>query len=269
MIKRCIAKQLNLHDPEQKGAFLVKTCSSYTCIASDQLKFLDMSQFLAAGSSYAGFLKAYAVEESKGFFPYTWFDCAEKLNYSKLPALEDFYSDLKGCNISADDNAVCQKVWSENKMSTFRDFLVWYKNLVVGPFVTAVERFQRFYFSKGIDVFKTAISVPGNARQLLFKTAKKQNANFTLCDQNNSDLYKTIKQNIIGGPSIIFTHHQCVGKTYIRDQKPCRSILGFDANALYLQAIGQCIAWVLSFDDEQTIILDQKYEINTWLRITG
>ena len=126
-------------------------------------------------------------------------------------------------------------------MSTFWDFLVWFNNFDAAPFVTAVERFQIVYFNKGIDVFKTGISVPGIARQLLFKTAKKQNANFALCDQNNSDLYQTIKQNIVGGPSIIFTRHQCVGKTYIRGQKPCISILGFYANAPYLQAIGQCI----------------------------
>lgn len=57
-------------------------------------------------------------------------------------------------------------------MTTFKDFLVWYNNLDV----EAVEKVQQFYFEKGIDVFKTAISVPGIAKQLLFKTARKQNA---------------------------------------------------------------------------------------------
>ena len=125
------------------------------------------------------------------------------------------------------------------EMTTFRDFLVWYNDLDVGPFVTAVERFQRFYFDKDIDVFKTAISVPGIARQLLFQSAKELNVNFALFDKNNADLYNTIKQNIVGGPSIIFTRHHASGKTRIRGQKSCESILGFDANALYLQAIGK------------------------------
>ena len=124
-------------------------------------------------------------------------------------------------------------------MSTFCDFLVWYNNLDVGPFVTAVEWFQAFYFRKGIDVFKTAILVPGIARQLLFKSARKQHANFAFFDQNNDDLYQIIKQNIVGGPSIIFTRHHCAGKTFIGSGKQCGSILGFDANALYLQAIGK------------------------------
>ena len=83
-------------------------------------------------------------------------------------------------------------------MKTFRDFLVWYNNLDVEPFVEAVENFQQFYFEKSIDVFKTAISVPGIARQLLFRTARKENANFALFDKQNEDLYQTIKHNIVG-----------------------------------------------------------------------
>lgn len=58
-------------------------------------------------------------------------------------------------------------------METFRDFLVWYNDLDISPFVKAVERFQQFYFQKGIDVFKSAISVQGIARQLLFGARSK------------------------------------------------------------------------------------------------
>ena len=228
-----------MHDEEQKGTFIFKKCNAYACIASDQLKFLDMSQFLAAGSLYAGFLKALNVEEAKSFFCYDWFTSIEELHYSSLPDHKDFYTALKGCNISAEDYQFCQKVWADNKMTTFKDFLVWYNNLDMGPFVNAVERFQKFYFDKGLYVFKTAISVPGIARQLLFRSARNQHANLALCDQSNSDLYQTIKENIVGGPSIIFTRHHCAGKTRIRGGKLCRSILGLDAIALYLQAIGK------------------------------
>ena len=125
-------------------------------------------------------------------------------------------------------------------MRTFRDFLVWYNNLDVEPFVEAVENFQQFYFEQGIDVFKTAISVPGIPRPLLFRTGRKENANFALFDKQNEDLYQTIKHNIVGGPSIIFPRHHCAGQTRIRGNKrQCGAILGFDANALYLQAISQ------------------------------
>ena len=74
LIRRSIARHLKMHDAEQKGTFVVKKSNAYACIASDQLKFLDMSQFLVAGSSYVGFLKPYGVEEAKGFFCYDWFN---------------------------------------------------------------------------------------------------------------------------------------------------------------------------------------------------
>ena len=59
---------------------------------------------------------------------------------------------------------------------------------------------------------------------------------FALIDKEDSDLYYTIKANLNGGHSIIFTRDAEVNRTYIRDNllKICKAILGLDANALYL-----------------------------------
>lgn len=126
-------------------------------------------------------------------------------------------------------------------MTTFRDFLVWYNNLDVEPFVQAVKNLQKYYFERGIDIFKCSISVPGLARQMLFESGTKEGASFALIDRENEDLYDTIKQNIIGGPSIIFKRYQETKRSFIRGnpQKPCGQIIGFDANALYLYCIGK------------------------------
>ena len=48
-----------------------------------------------------------------------------------------------------------------------------------------------------------------------------------------------MKDNIVGGPAIIFHRYHETGVTKIRGGEPCRSILGYDANALYLWAIMQ------------------------------
>ncbi|XP_052693820.1 uncharacterized protein LOC128172088 [Crassostrea angulata] len=177
----------------------------------------------------------------KVFFPYQFLDHVDKLNYDRLPHHNAFYSSLKNCNISEEEYAFCQQVWHENNMSTFRDFLVWYNNLDVGPFVQAVKNLQKYYFERNIDIFKCSISVPGLARQMLFESARKEGAVFSLFDKTNEDLYDTVRQNIIGGPSIIFTRYHETGKSYIRGNphKLCGKIIGFDANALYLHCLGK------------------------------
>ena len=43
-----------------------------------------------------------------------------------------------------------------------------------------------------------------------------------------------LKNNIRGGPSIIFNRYQEVDKTLIRGNKLCKNIIGFDANSLFM-----------------------------------
>lgn len=197
-------------------------------MANDTLKFLDISSYLAPAVSYAKFLKAFDVTENKGFFPYEWFDAVEKLNHPSLPSHDALFSSIKDDNISEEEYQFCRLVWSENGMSTFQDFLVWYDNLDVGPFVRAVENLQQFYFERGIDLFKTSISVPGLARRMLFDPGRQAGASFALFVEANSDLYFSIKISLIGGSSIQFHRHHEVGQTYIRNDlsKPCRKSSG-------------------------------------------
>jgi hypothetical protein len=65
-----------------------------------------------------------------------------------------------------------------------------------------------------------------------------------LPDEKNKDLFDLYKNNIVGGPNIVFHWYHEKDKTFIRpkeydDPKPCKSIIGFDANALYLWSIMQ------------------------------
>ena len=108
----------------------------------------------------------------------------------------------------------------------------------MGPFVTAVIRLQKFIFDRGIDIFKTALSVPGIARQMLFDTARKQGAEFFLFDEKNNDLFHTVKTNIVGGPSIIYHRKAVKGETKISGGKVCKKVLGYDCNTLYRWCIG-------------------------------
>lgn len=177
LIKTHIAKQLNMHNANKN--FTVKRNIRYACLCNDNFKFLDITSYLAPGVNYSKFLKAFDVQENKGFFCYEWLQNVEQLRYPSLPPHSAFYSTLKESNITSEEYALCQRAWREHNMKTFEDFLRWYNNLDVGPFVEAVENLQKYYFERHIDVFKTSISVPGVARRLMFDTGRRAGASST------------------------------------------------------------------------------------------
>ena len=80
------------------------------CIKTDSSKFLDISNYLAPGFSYDQFLKAYECEQTKGFFPYQWLDCLDKLEETSLPPHAAFYSSLKNANITGEEYRYCQHI---------------------------------------------------------------------------------------------------------------------------------------------------------------
>ena len=64
-----------------------------------------------------------------------------------------------------------------------------------------------------------------------------------LIDQENADLYPLFRENLVGGPSLVFHRYHEAGKTVLRPAEggthTCQQILGVDANALYLYCLMQ------------------------------
>ena len=276
LLKTKLAKHMNLDRPNQQK-FVVKKNNAYMCIANQTIRLLDLVSYLPPGTSYEKFLQTFGVNQRKAFFPYEYFSDTSVLQEPTLPPKEAFYSSLKRFNVLEDAERVkydrltitehksteealsllgmdtipeskinenyqaVLKIWDENQMRTFRDYLEYYNNLDVVPMVEGIEKFKMYFTQRGIDIFKECISVPGAARKLLYRSGLQQRASFALLSKQDEDLYHTMKSNIIGGPSIIFTRYHESGRTNIRENEniPCQSVLGFDANSLYLYAIGQ------------------------------
>ncbi|GMF19315.1 unnamed protein product [Phytophthora lilii] len=57
-------------------------------------------------------------------------------------------------------------------------------------------------------------------------------------DDEESEIYRKMKANIAGGPSIIFNRFAKRNETFIRGGKLCKKVIGYDANALYLWCLG-------------------------------
>ena len=225
-------------------------------ITTQCLKFLDITNFLAQGTSYSEYLAAFKITEKKGHFPYEFVDCYEKLQFPQLPSYESFYSDLNNNNpldlcedgsmneeMGRKRHAELSTLWKSQNMSTLSDFLRWYNNLDVSSFISAVNtQFDFFREHLKQDLFKCAISLPGLSLRYAFFTT---NCRFSLYGDKFSYFYKLMRDNLTGGPSIVFSRHQEKGLTKIRgvelgvNAKTTQSVIGVDANSLYLWAFSQ------------------------------
>ena len=137
-------------------------------------------------------------------------------------------------------------------MTTFKDFLIWYNNLDVEPFLQASEKQTMIFKSKGIDMLKSAISLPGLAVRWMFALTNDCEIDSSahgiennlqpvmLLDESSKDLYKLFREHLVGGPSIIFHRYHEKSATRLREAelgeeaRDCQQILGVDANTLYL-----------------------------------
>lgn len=260
-----IRKELLLQNGfnQKNQNFVIKKNNSYMCISTSRLKFLDASNYLAAGTSYDAFLKSFDTDVRKSFFPYEWLDDFLKLENTSLPPYDSFYSTLKKTNtLEAEYNtyhsllvkhnnntqatlktmnlnsipktgpqnyADLQQMWIENNWKTVRDFLEMYNNADVGPFIDALLKMLDIYIDKKINLFKDCVTVPSAARSLVFSSIDKD-VKFALCDESQKDIHTMFKRNICGGPSIVMTRHQERDVTKIRGNKPTKKIVGYDAN---------------------------------------
>ena len=255
-------------DDDGETRFVIKRQNTFMCFSTKKLKFLDIINFLAPGYSYDKYLKAYDCELQKGHFPYEYMDGIGKLEDSALPPQEALYSRLKNEGISDEDYARCQAVWRDNGMKTMNDFLVWYNNRDVVPFLDSIGKQFAFYKQQNIDMFKDGVSVPGLTLLYLFNELPS-NTFFTVFNQTNSDLHLLVKDNIVGGPAIIFHRYHEKDITKIRGEETCRSIVGYDANALYLWALMQDMpsGWYTPglFKRKGSSVLNRHNHLGRWL----
>lgn len=398
-----------------RSPFVIKSGTRYKVIKTLQFTFLDQMNYCAAGTSLAKFIKAYDIEESKGLFPYEWFDSYEKLDYLvKDLKKENFNSSLKNTEMDQDTFDKLMKTLESLNIIYVKDLLKWYNNLDVGPMLKACLKQKEFYYTFKLDMYKDGFSLPGLSENILFqfsqvgfaeymkeepdvntgqyfspknvdkkieqykeqdRIAKRSLENFItkeevtdlfkkqkyvchycwaigtvynwsldrincskghilgncviacikcnvqrkdmimqkflrkkallrfakthpmihLIDEKNKTVFYKLKNNIVGGPSIVYHRYHEKGITKINrvhynherrewyfgeNGKKCQSVVGFDANALYLYCLGQdmlCgkLEWIpteeeYKIESEKSIILQKELqktmENKSWLQ---
>ena len=122
-------------------------------------------------------------------------------------------------------------MWNQENMRTFKDLLRWYNNKDVVPTLEAMQKMRAFYHKKGIDMLKLGCTLPNLANICLHKSTSAKFYPFTETDE---DLLQKIREDMVGGPSIVFTCKTVVDETFIRNSGNLRkSIVGIDTSQLY------------------------------------
>ena len=242
-ISRADNDEIN-HSIEQP--MVIKKANTFLTIKTSHFIFLDVINFIAPGFTYANYLKAYDASATKGFFPYEYMTNLNQLNETELPPHEAFHSTLRNKNISVEEyQSVCE-VWKSHKMTTLRDLLVWYNNLDTQPFLSALENQVRCFSKEfNLDMLKDGWTIPSLTMKYLFKSALA-NPNhkwlyFSLPEPKEATYHTLLREQMVGGPSIVFTRYHEKNKTNIRtkDGESVQMCAGYDANALYLWAMMQ------------------------------
>ena len=116
-------------------------------------------------------------------------------------------------------------------MQYFSDFLNWYNIKDVVPTLEAMQKMIESYHNKGIDMLKLGCTLPNLANICLHKSTDSKFYPFTVSDK---DFLENIREDMVGGPSIVFTHKAVVDETFIhKSSNLCESIVGIDASQLY------------------------------------
>ena len=258
---------------------VLKRGNSYVSITNNNFSFLDVCNFLPAGSNYRSFVRAYASEGEKSFFPYEHVTSFERLQDTFLPdydsdswksqlrgganlldeEYQDYLRDPQGGERpkSGEENyRDLQKLWAEKSFTCLRDLLEFYNNSDAKPFISALICMQNEYFAQKLDIWKFSVSVPGLARIKMMRFAQEQNILFPLIHKNDEDLFHLLKNSTTGGPSIIFNRLVQVGQTFLRPDKKylANAAQGWDCNAMYAGAFRMPMPtgmYVRRFEDQK------------------
>ena len=191
---------------------VIKNANEFVSFKFGDIQLLDIMNFLGGATSLDSFLKAYKTKQAKGFFPYEWFDCPEKMNNEELPPYDSFFSGLRNSNplekdynyfqklvnsrlrteqavaklrmdrippTGAENYSYLQSVWKNHNMQYFSDFLKWYNNKDVVPTLDAMQKKIELHHNKGIDMLKLGCTLTGFAIICLHESTNSKFHPFT------------------------------------------------------------------------------------------
>ncbi|GMF32205.1 unnamed protein product [Phytophthora lilii] len=231
---------------------------SYMCIATSDMKMLDISNYEPAGTSYGKYLTTHLggckcddkirciCGLGEGLFPYEYITAFNVLNQTTILSKAAFDSKLRGTMSGCEGK---EGFWYDSRsleyIATKQKYLC---GLCYCQLTTDTASADRMNNKLGhIDGSILISCVKCNTARkdmspkgFRYKKLLEFNSDRLVysIDKEEKDIYAKMIANIAGGPSIIFNRYAKRNKTKIRGGKLCNKVIGYDANALYLWALG-------------------------------
>ena len=173
-----------------------------------------------------------SLVKRKGVYPYEYMDSLERLDETKLPPKEAFYSKLTGEGISNEDYEHAKKVWKVFGMKTLQDYHDLYNVTDVLLLADVFENFRKIC----LDNYKLDpahyFTAPGLAWDACLKITGVE-----LELVSDIDMLLMLEEGIRGGVSMISNRYGKANNKYMgesfNEKEPSKYIQYSDANNLY------------------------------------
>ena len=167
----------NIVNEQQIEPIFIKKANQFVSFIFANVQLLVILKFLGGATYLDWFLRRYQTSDTKGFFPCEWFNHPDKLNDKLVPPYEAFHNKLRNCNprkkeyldyeeliacgwttesalvkfrlpetppTKSENNFYLLKVWEQQKMQSFKDFLSSYNNTDDVPKLEAMQKKSSF-----------------------------------------------------------------------------------------------------------------------------
>ena len=261
---------------------VMKKANQFVSSEFEKVQLLYTFNILGRTSCLDSFLKAYRTSKTKCYFPHEWFDDPEELIntpyetfFSKLlktNPLEENFLDLQSLIIVGliseeglsqlklkhspltwqENYQYLTSVWQQENRSTFKYFLRWYNNKYVVPTLDAMQKIVDSNHNTGIEILEFGCILQIFANIGLHKSIA---AKFCVFTESEKYSMEKIREDMVGGPSMVFTRKAAVDETLTPDSMNwCKSIVGIDVSQLHLFSLCQAMPtglykrWELELD---------------------
>lgn len=158
------------------------------------------------------------ARDSKGVFPYNWFDSIDKLNEPRLPPKDQWFNKLTQ---QYDDNEIGESIWRAKGFKTFNEYHNYYMLIDV---LQLADFFEEFRDSVYKEFTLDPVYCQGGPSLTWQLCLEKYSENIKVI--KDPKVYIDIQSQIRGGISQVMTKHVDV-------EKKGGSILYLDINSLY------------------------------------